>query len=128
MVGKTFGHMLAEYYHKPFVPVNHLYGHVFSVLLEQEIREEQYPMVVLSVSGGHSDLYKVELQVASCKLQVSPLSEKVGKYIVTKLGGTRDDAAGEVFDKVARMLGGPYPGGKWIGEKAEEFEGEKVRK
>lgn len=62
MVGKTFGHMLATYYHKPFVPVNHLYGHVFSVLLEQEISYEQYPMVVLSVSGGHSDLYSVSMR------------------------------------------------------------------
>ncbi len=54
--------MLAEYYHKPFIPVNHLYGHVFSILLEQEIQNEQYPMVVLSVSGGHSDLYSISMR------------------------------------------------------------------
>ncbi len=85
MIGKTFGHMLSIYYHKPFIPVNHLYGHVFSVLLEQEITDAHYPMVVLSVSGGHSDLYKVELQVLGSKFQVFPSQELVGKYIVTKL-------------------------------------------
>ncbi len=107
--------MLSTYYHKPFVPVNHLYGHVFSVLLEQEITDAQYPMVVLSVSGGHSDLYEVcspqhptfasTLTGGDAPMQ----GEVLGRYRVRKLGGTRDDAVGEVFDKVARMLGGPYP-------------------
>jgi N6-L-threonylcarbamoyladenine synthase len=116
MIGKIFAHMLGEYYNKPVVEVNHLYGHVLSLLLDRSRQVMVLPMVVLSASGGHTDVYLV----AGCGLWDTScgLWEKVWEYYITKLWGSRDDAAGEVFDKVARLLGGPYPGGRWIGEQA----------
>ncbi|MBC7792456.1 MAG: tRNA (adenosine(37)-N6)-threonylcarbamoyltransferase complex transferase subunit TsaD [Clostridia bacterium] len=79
----------------PWLGVNHLEGHVAAALLAPE--PPTYPHVALVVSGGHTHLYSVHA---------------FGSY--TLLGGTRDDAAGEAFDKVAKLLGLPYPGGAWI--------------
>ncbi len=109
-VGKAMASMLGEWFHKPIVPINHIHGHIFSVLLERKKSDLPCPWVVLSVSGGHNDLYLVE-----------EWGETVGSYIITRLGGTLDDASGEAFDKVARMLGGPYPWGPWISQKVEEW-------
>ncbi len=108
VVGKTTAHFLSTYLQKPVLPINHIHGHIFSILAERNISELKLPYVVLSVSGGHNDIYLVDEN-----------SEKiVWKYSITKLGTTRDDAAGECFDKVSRMLWGPYPGGVRISEKA----------
>ena len=82
----------------PVVPVNHLEGHIFANFLAHKTLE--FPFVCLLVSGGHTQLWSIE---------------NMGKYIL--LGETRDDAAGEAFDKGARILGLPYPGGPEI-EKA----------
>lgn len=78
----------------PFVGVNHLEGHLLSVQLDQPV---PFPYLALLVSGGHTSLY---------------LAEARGQY--RTLGATRDDAAGEAFDKVAKMLGLGYPGGRVI--------------
>lgn len=79
----------------PWLGVNHLEGHVAAALLAPE--PPTYPHVALVVSGGHTHLYLVR---------------EFGEY--TLLGGTRDDAAGEAFDKVAKLIGLPYPGGMYI--------------
>lgn len=86
----------------PLVGVNHLEGHIYSAWVNAEITPE-FPMVVLLVSGGHSELYLME-----------------GHLEYKRLGGTLDDAAGEAFDKVARLIGLPYPGGPSIQKAAEE--------
>jgi N6-L-threonylcarbamoyladenine synthase len=75
----------------PVVGVNHIEGHILAILLEEEV---PFPFIALAVSGGHSHLYRVN---------------GIGRY--TTLGRTIDDAAGEAFDKVAKLLGLPYPGG-----------------
>jgi N6-L-threonylcarbamoyladenine synthase len=82
----------------PFVGVNHLEGHLLSVQIESSVA---FPYVALLVSGGHTGLY---------------LAQEPGCY--RTLGTTRDDAAGEAFDKVARMLGLGYPGGRVVDELA----------
>jgi N6-L-threonylcarbamoyladenine synthase len=82
----------------PFVAVNHLEGHLLSVQIESSVA---FPYVALLVSGGHTGLY---------------LAQEPGRY--RTLGTTRDDAAGEAFDKVARMLGLGYPGGHIVDELA----------
>ncbi len=84
--------------------VNHIHGHIFSLLLERNLDEFQFPMVVLTASWGHNDIYLITIQ------------EK--KFHIEHLGKTLDDAAGECFDKVSRMLGGPYPWWLRIGEMA----------
>ena len=75
----------------PLVGVNHIEGHLLAVFLERPV---EFPFLALAVSGGHSHLYRVD---------------GVGRY--TTLGQTVDDAAGEAFDKVAKLIGLPYPGG-----------------
>ncbi|MCX5795737.1 MAG: tRNA (adenosine(37)-N6)-threonylcarbamoyltransferase complex transferase subunit TsaD [Elusimicrobia bacterium] len=94
LVGKMAALAAAETLGCPVVAVNHLEGHVFAAELSGRIR---FPLVTLIVSGGHTDLL---------------LCRAPGRYRV--LGRTRDDAAGEAYDKVARMLGLGYPGGPAI--------------
>jgi N6-L-threonylcarbamoyladenine synthase len=87
---------------KPILGINHLEGHVYANWLESSAVEPTFPLVALIVSGGHSDLV---------------LSGGHGEY--RRLGRTRDDAAGEAFDKVARMLGLGFPGGPVIEREAQ---------
>ncbi|HEV2489876.1 MAG TPA: tRNA (adenosine(37)-N6)-threonylcarbamoyltransferase complex transferase subunit TsaD [Candidatus Acidoferrales bacterium] len=109
LVGLTYGKVLALTLGKPLIAVNHLEGHVHAVFLEAHSasRAPKLPAVCLIVSGGHTLL-----------LEVNPLnaSEKNGArlFAYVRLGGTRDDAAGEAYDKVAKMLALGYPGGPVI--------------
>jgi len=95
MIGMTAAKTLALIHEKPLIGVHHLEGHIFSAFLAEPTLEP--PFLCLLVSGGHSSLI---------------LMNDYGKYQV--LGKTRDDAAGEAFDKVARLLGLGYPGGPAI--------------
>jgi N6-L-threonylcarbamoyladenine synthase len=100
LVGLTFAKGLAYSLHKPFVPVNHIEGHVYSGFLMPD--KPEFPMLAIVVSGGHTLL-----------LLVKSFTE------IQKLGSTVDDAAGEAFDKVAKMIGLGYPGGPKIQKAAE---------
>ena len=106
LVGITYGKTLAAALGKPLVPVNHLAGHVHAVFLEafKAGREVKLPAVCLIVSGGHTVLYEV-------KLGDSSESSRNGLLQYRKIGQTRDDAAGEAYDKVAKLLALGYPGG-----------------
>ncbi len=95
LVGLCFGKALAAGWNVPFIGVNHLEGHLLSPLLEDDA--PAWPFLALVVSGGHTTLYE---------------ARGLGDYRV--LGQTVDDAAGEAWDKVARMLGLGYPGGPII--------------
>jgi len=98
--GIEFSRDLAKEIKKPLFGANHLKGHLYSFLLENEKRGRMFPSVALIVSGGHT---------------IVLLMESLTAY--RKIGETRDDAAGEAFDKAARLLGFPYPGGPEV-EKA----------
>ena len=100
-VGITFAETLSKKFGKPVVPVNHMEGHIYSVLFQEGKLE--LPAIALLVSGGHTELVYIK---------------DFGEYEI--LGRTRDDAVGEAFDKVARMLGLPYPGGPQISKLAEK--------
>jgi N6-L-threonylcarbamoyladenine synthase len=100
LVGAAFAEGLAASLGLPTVPVHHLEGHLLSPLLSS--RPPQFPFVALLVSGGHSQLMRVT---------------GVGEYEL--LGDTLDDAAGEAFDKTAKLLGLHYPGGPALAEMAE---------
>jgi N6-L-threonylcarbamoyladenine synthase len=101
-VGINFARALALVWDKPIIPTNHMEGHIFSALLKDgKIPDFQYPMLSLLISGGHTQLV---------------LSKEHLKYEI--VGETLDDAVGEAFDKVARMMGLPYPGGPEISKLA----------
>ena len=106
LVGITYGKTLAIALGKPLVPVNHLEGHVHAVFLEAHCagRAPAMPAVCLIVSGGHTVLYEVQSEAGA------PAGD-VPLFRYKKLGQTRDDAAGEAYDKVAKLLGLGYPGG-----------------
>ena len=104
LVGLNFAKALAFALSRPLIAVNHLDGHVYAAWLERA-REPEFPALALIVSGGHSDVV---------------LMEGHGRY--RRLGETVDDAAGEAFDKVARLLGLGFPGGPAIERLASEAE------
>ncbi|MBK9216389.1 MAG: tRNA (adenosine(37)-N6)-threonylcarbamoyltransferase complex transferase subunit TsaD [Chloracidobacterium sp.] len=108
LVGVCYAKSLAWARNIPFVGVNHIEGHVYSVALENPPVE--YPALALIVSGGHTNIFHIPRE---------------GQYKV--VSRTRDDAAGEAFDKVAKMLGLGYPGGPVIEELARTGDGAKVR-
>jgi N6-L-threonylcarbamoyladenine synthase len=106
LVGITYGKTLAQALGKPLVAVNHLEGHVHAVFLEAHKagRVAKLPAVCLIVSGGHTVLYEVKPQDSNAQDAGALLRYR-------KIGQTRDDAAGEAYDKVAKLLGLGYPGG-----------------
>lgn len=101
LVGFSFAKALAYAWKKPFVPVHHIEGHLFSVFLGEEAPE--FPFLALVVSGGHTQIIRCD----------APHDYEI-------LATTRDDAVGESFDKVARLLDLPYPGGPSIQKAAAE--------
>ena len=107
LVGLSFAKGLAFRWGIPFVGVNHLEAHLLAIQLEQAV---QFPYVALLASGGHTLLYCVN---------------DVGRY--RYLGGTRDDAAGEAFDKVAKVMGLGYPGGRIIDDLARAGDRSAIR-
>src|SRR5881394_282377 len=106
LVGITYAKTLAQSLGKPLVPVNHLEGHVHAVFLEAHKSDlvPELPAVCLIVSGGHTVLYEVRAEQGT-------RAEAAAQLRYRKLGQTRDDAAGEAYDKVSKLLGLGYPGG-----------------
>ena len=103
-VGVNFAKALSALWSVPVVPVDHMEGHILASIFDgHHLAKLEFPAISLLVSGGHTELI---------------LLSAWGKY--EKIGATRDDAVGEAFDKVARLLGLPYPGGPEISKKAEE--------
>ncbi|MBQ7529656.1 tRNA (adenosine(37)-N6)-threonylcarbamoyltransferase complex transferase subunit TsaD [bacterium] len=108
LLGVAVAKTLAGCLNIPLIGVNHMEGHIYSALLEN--RDIEFPMICLLVSGGHTMLYKVD-----------------GLGLYTLLGSTRDDAAGEAFDKVSKALGLGYPGGPKIQALAEHGNKKAIR-
>ena len=115
LVGYTYGQTLAMALGKPLVPVNHLEGHVHSVFLEAQQgktsghrRLPELPAVCLIVSGGHTVLYDVRPMDGGL---AGSADYPAFRCAYARIGATRDDAAGEAYDKVAKLLALGYPGG-----------------
>lgn len=108
LVGVETAKTLAYAWKKPLIPVNHIFGHIYSVYLERKSDDIHLPAIVLTVSGGHNDIYYFK-----------------NHNQFQNIGKTLDDAAGEAFDKIAKMLHLPYPGGPHISRLA--LSGDKSR-
>ena len=102
LTGVTTAKSLALALDKPLIPVNHIIGHIYANWISKAENEIKFPILALVVSGGHTELH---------------LMKEHFKF--ERLGSTLDDAAGEAFDKVAKLLGLGYPGGPIVSEKAE---------
>jgi N6-L-threonylcarbamoyladenine synthase len=105
LVGITYAKALTFGLDKPLISVNHLEGHIHAVLMEARERSEspmELPLLALVVSGGHTHLYLAKQQGSE------------SAWFYRNVGRTVDDAAGEAYDKVAKLLGLGYPGGPWI--------------
>ncbi len=108
-VGINFAQILSSIWSIPVIPVNHMEGHIVGSLIDADVSNNEwqtlktvsYPAVALLISGGHTELVKIEI-------------EQTGELKYEIIGQTRDDAVGEAFDKTARLLGLPYPGGPHI--------------
>ncbi len=115
--GIVFAKEISEKNNIPIIPVNHMEGHIVSTLFKNTntskefdtLKKIEFPSIAILISGGHTEIVKIN---------------KIGEYEI--LGRTRDDAIGEAFDKVARMLELPYPGGPEISRLAEEARVEKI--
>ncbi len=94
LIGVTAAATLSYIYNKPLIPVHHIAGHIYANNL---VSKMEFPLIALVVSGGHTDLIYME-----------------DNYKFKKIGGTLDDAVGECYDKVARVIGVPYPGGPLV--------------
>lgn len=118
-VGVCFAKAISEDWNIPIIPVNHMEGHVVVAMLqpseklkveseklEYKIKNVNYPVIALLISGGHTQLVLVNEENKKLKYEI--------------VGNTKDDAIGEAFDKVARILGLPYPGGPQISKLAEK--------
>lgn len=101
-VGLSFAKFLSKLWKKPILPINHMEGHISSVLLDSS--NVNFPTLALLISGGHTELVDME---------------NWGKYNI--IGKTRDDAVGEAYDKTARILGLSYPGGPIVAGKARDL-------
>jgi len=94
LIGVEAATTLSYTYNKPLIPVHHIAGHIYANNLVSEMK---FPLIALVVSGGHTDLVYME-----------------NHYSFKKIGGTLDDAVGECYDKVARVINVPYPGGPLV--------------
>ena len=113
VVWQTVAALLAEYYHKPLIPVNHIKWHILALFLERDIYSFEFPMAVLTASWWHNNIYIIQWD--------NDKTDWKFNFQLEKIGQTLDDAAWECFDKVSRMLWWPYPGWVWISQQAAKW-------
>ncbi len=110
LVGVETAKTLSLVLNKPIVPVNHMVGHIYANFIDKSSDDIEFPAIALVISGGHTDLLLLK-----------------GHGELELVGGTRDDAAGEAFDKIGRLIGLPYPGGPAIEQAAKKGDPKRFR-
>ena len=105
LTGVTVAGMISQVLHIPIIAINHIQSHIFSIFLWRKESEVQFPLLCLTASWGHTEIYYME-----------------NMFSFELIWGTQDDAAGEAFDKVAKMMWLEYPGGPIISQLAQEWE------
>lgn len=110
LTGITVASTLSQSLNIPIIPINHIEAHIFSNFLEREESEIQFPLVCLTVSGWHNEIYYMK-----------------DMWSMERIGATQDDAAGEAFDKVAKMMGLGYPGWPIVSKMADEYTWESTK-
>jgi N6-L-threonylcarbamoyladenine synthase len=151
-VGITFAKVISEIWSIPLIPVNHMEGHIVGSLLESDkadgtwnkLKPLHFPALALLVSGGHTELVEIKSNVKSSydskleneNVEARPAADNKSRnddfctanisLLYSILGQTKDDAVGEAFDKVARLLGLPYPGGLHVSNLAALAVAEKI--
>lgn len=129
--GIVFAEELGKKWSVPVIPVNHMEGHIVGSLLGsdipngqwQELKQLPLPSLALLISGGHTELVRIDISQGQKESEGTCFSSPFGYTII---GATRDDAVGEAFDKVARLIGLPYPGGPHISKLADEARTEHI--
>ena len=132
-VGISFARMLSALWNVPIIPVNHMEGHIVGSLLPsdapygawQKLHQLPPVSIALLISGGHTELVKIETMEkadqSSDKIEGKEQATRIAPgFKYTIIGRTKDDAVGEAYDKAARLLGLPYPGGPHISKLAHE--------
>ena len=109
LTGTTVSSTISIILQIPIIPINHIQAHIFANFLEREEKEIQFPLVCLTVSGWHNDIYSMK-----------------DMWDLEKVGSTTDDASWEAFDKVAKMMWLGYPGGPIVSKLADEYAEEKI--
>lgn len=109
LTGTTVASMISTLKKIPILPINHIEAHIFANFLERKEADIQFPLVCLTVSWGHNDMYFMK-----------------SMWNLEKIGSSWDDAGWEAFDKVAKMMGLGYPGGPIISELSSEYEQEQA--
>ncbi|MCP4523775.1 MAG: tRNA (adenosine(37)-N6)-threonylcarbamoyltransferase complex transferase subunit TsaD [Candidatus Gracilibacteria bacterium] len=109
LTGTTVASMISTVKKIPILPIDHIQAHIFANFLEREESEIQFPLVCLTVSGGHNDIYYMS-----------------DMWSFEKIGSSGDDAGGEAFDKVAKMMGLGYPGGPIVSQLSAEYQAEQI--
>ncbi|MCH2188244.1 DUF559 domain-containing protein [Candidatus Gracilibacteria bacterium] len=105
LTGTTVASTISQVHQIPILPINHIESHIFANFLERQESDISFPLVCLTVSGGHNDIYFMS-----------------DMWSMEKLGSSQDDAGGEAFDKVAKMMGLGYPGGPIVSKLSDEYE------
>lgn len=104
LTGTTVASTISTLLNIPILAINHIQAHIFANFLERKESEIPFPLVCLTVSGGHNDMYYMK-----------------NMWDLEKIGSTTDDASGEAFDKVSKMMGLWYPGGPIVSKMADEY-------
>ena len=105
LTGTTVAGTISTVLQKKIIPINHIEAHIFANFLERQESDIEFPLVCLTVSGGHNDIYSMK-----------------DMWSLEKIGSSWDDAGGEAFDKVAKMMGLWYPGGPIISQLSAQYE------
>ncbi len=127
IIGRTTALLLSRWYQKPCQYINHLHGHIVSRFLDRQYIDNRKNLI-LSVSWWHSDMSILSYMDNNKDNNSVDIDKRIWQFEIKKIASSRDDAIGEVFDKVSRLLWWPYPGWVWISQQALFYDEQTIYK